>query len=217
VWTDAPYGVDYAAKNKFLNRGDRGNRIQKPIVNDQLSADQCEMLFSSALRVAQAWGMPGAAAYATVPSGPLLTHFITAFCKGGFDFHHLLIWVKQQFVIGMSDYHHRHEPILYGWRNDAAHYFVKDRSQDSVFEIDRPHVSDLHPTTKPVALIARMVANSSRPGEIVYDPFCGSGSTLVACHQLHRVGYGVEIDPGYVAVTLERMTQLGLVPELVEV
>ena len=85
-----------------------------------------------------------------------------------------------------------------------------------MFEVDRPMVSELHPTTKPVELIARMVANSSRPGELVYDPFSGSGSTILAAHQLGRIGYGVEIDPGYVAVTLERLSTLGLKPQLVE-
>ncbi len=79
-----------------------------------------------------------------------------------------------------------------------------------------PHISDLHPTTKPVQLVARMVRNSSREGELVYDPFCGSGSTLLAAHQLQRIAYGVEIDPGYVAVTLERMAALDLKPELID-
>jgi DNA modification methylase len=116
----------------------------------------------------------------------------------------------------MADYHHRYEPILYGWLAGAAHYFANDRSQDDVFEVDKPHSSDLHPTTKPVELVARMVRNSSREGELVYDPFCGSGSTLLAAHQLQRIGYGVEIDPGYVAVTLERMIALGLKPELID-
>ena len=216
VWTDAPYGVDYAGKNEYLNRSDRGNRIQKPIENDRLSPDECQTLFAGALSQAQEWGTPGAVCYASVPSGPLLVRFIAGLCDGGFDFRHLLVWVKQHFVIGMADYHYRHEPILYGWRKDGPHYFVKDRTQDSVFQVDKPHVSDLHPTIKPVELIARMVSNSSREGEIVYDPFCGSGSTLLAAHQLNRIGYGVEIDPGYVAVTLERLAALGLKPELVD-
>ena len=99
---------------------------------------------------------------------------------------------------------------------NGPHYFIKDRTQDSVFEIDRPLVSDLHPTTKPVELLARMIANSSLPGEIIYDPFCGSGSTIVAAHQLGRVAYACEIDPGYVAVALEgRLSTLGLRPELI--
>jgi DNA modification methylase len=134
----------------------------------------------------------------------------------GFTFWAQLTWVKQQFVIGMADYHYRYEPILYGWLPDGAHYFADDRRQDDVFEVDKPHVSDLHPTTKPVELIARMIRNSSREGELVYDPFCGSGSTLLAALQLRRIGYGVEIDPGYLAVTLERLSMLGLKPELMQ-
>jgi DNA modification methylase len=85
-----------------------------------------------------------------------------------------------------------------------------------VFEVDKPHISELHPTTKPVELVARMVANSTRRGETVYDPFCGSGTTLVACEQLSRVGYGVEIDPGYTAVAIERLADLGLEPKLID-
>jgi DNA modification methylase len=215
IWTDPPYGVDYAAKNAYLNRTDRGNRIQVPIENDKLTAGETGFLFKGALSVAKNWAHTGATVYATVPSGPLLVHFVQALTAAGFTFRAQLAWVKQQFVIGMADYHHRFEPILYGWLPDGAHYFIEDRRQDDVFEIDKPHVNDLHPTTKPVELIARMVRNSSRDGELVYDPFCGSGSTLLAAHQLQRIGYGVEVDPGYLAVTLERLSMLGLKPELI--
>jgi DNA modification methylase len=214
VWTDPPYGVDYAAKNTFLNRSDRGNRIQTPIENDKLTAGETGIMFKQALQVARQFAEPGAACYATVPAGPLLVHFIQAFAAAGYTYRAQLTWVKHHFVIGMADYHHRFEPILYGWLPDASHYFVDDRTQDDVFEFDRPHVSEFHPTTKPVELIARMIRNSSREGEVVYDPFCGSGSTLLAAHQLGRVGYGVEISPEYCAVTLERLTELGLQPEL---
>jgi len=216
VWTDPPYGVDYAAKNTFLNRSDRGNRIQTPIENDKLTAAETGIMFKQALEVARQFAEPGAACYATVPSGPLLFYFFQAFTAAGFTLHAQLTWVKHHFAIGMADYHHRFEPILYGWLPNAAHYFVDDRSQDDVFEVDKPQVSEYHPTTKPIELIARMVANSSRRGELVYDPFCGSGSTLVASHQLGRIGYGVEIDPGYVAVTLERLLAFGLQPKMVE-
>jgi DNA modification methylase len=216
VWTDPPYGVDYASKNAYLNRTDRGNRIQRPIENDRLTPEQTGQLFKAALDVAIPLCEPGAACYATVPSGPLLVHFIHAFDASGFEFRHLLVWIKHQFVIGMADYHYRHEPILYGWLPSGAHYFRDNRSQDSVFEVDKPQVNDLHPTTKPVELISRMVANSSRPGELIYDPFAGSGSTILAAHQLGRISYGCEIDAGYVAVTLERLSLLGLKPERVD-
>jgi len=151
-----------------------------------------------------------------VPGGPLLVQFITALEAASFVFKSTLVWVKNQFVIGMSDYHYRHELILYGWLRNGAHLWNGGRSQDSVFEVDRPRVNDLHPTCKPMELIARMIANSSRAMEVIYDPFCGSGSTVVAAHQLGRVGYGVEIDPGYVAVTLERLSIIGLKPQLVK-
>ena len=91
-------------------------------------------------------GAPGAVAYATVPSGPLLPGFIDAFSTSGFNFRHLLVWVKQQFVIGMSDYHYRHEAVLYGWLGNGTHYWAGDRLEDSIFQVDRPDVSDLHAT-----------------------------------------------------------------------
>jgi DNA modification methylase len=125
------------------------------------------VLLAAGLTLARKRAAKGAACYVTVPSGPLLSGFIEALNQSGFTFRHLLVWVKQQFVIGMSDYHYRHEPILYGWLNNGAHYWAGGRSQDSVFEIDKPHVSDLHPTTKPVALVTQMIVNSSRAGEIV--------------------------------------------------
>jgi len=212
--SDPPYGVDYAGKNELLNRTDRGNRIQKPIANDELEPAAVAAMFRDALKQALAFAAKGAAVYATVPSGTLLPYFIAAFNDSGFSFKHLLVWVKNHFVIGMSDYQQRHEPVLYGWREDGPHFFIPDRCQSSVFEVDKPHASGLHPTTKPVALMARMIANSSRPGEIVYDPFCGSGSTIVAAAQLKRVGFGCELDPAYLAVELERLAALGLKPEL---
>ena len=214
IWCDPSYGVDFGHKNELLNRTDGGNRIQKPIANDKLGPREVAAIFRDALKQALTFAAKGAGCYATVPSGDLLPFFIAAFNDSGFSFKHLLVWVKNHFVIGMGDYQQRHEPVLYGWREDGPHFFISDRCQSSVFEVDKPRASDLHPTTKPVPLIARMIANSSRPGEIVYDPFCGSGSTIVAAAQLKRVGFGCELDPAYLAVELERLGALGLKPEL---
>jgi hypothetical protein len=214
VWTDPPYGVDYAAKNAYLNRTDRGNRIQKPIANDQPA--EVHALLASALSLARERALEGAACYATVPSGPLLPGFIDALNQSGFIFRHLLIWIKDRFVLGMSDYHPRHEVILYGWLTNGAHYWAGGRSQSTVFEIDRPHVSDLHPTTKPLELVTQMILNNTRPTEVVFDPFGGSGTTLVACERIGRIGFAVELDAGYAAVCLERLASMGLAPELVQ-
>ena len=215
VWTDPAYGVSYADKNKFLNAIDRGNRIQRPIANDH-APGEAPAVFSGALKVAISYAEKAASAYATVPGGPLLPKFIAAFEAAGFSFRSSLVWAKQQFVIGRSDYNYAHEIVLYGWIPGGRHYFTDDRTQSSVFQVDKPHVSSGHPTTKPLALIARMLENSTLRGELVYDPFLGSGSTIVAAHQLGRVGYGCELDPGYAAVTLERLSLLGLKPELVK-
>jgi DNA modification methylase len=214
VWTDPPYGVDYGAKTDWTHQHGGGQR-RRAIENDSLKPCELQKLFAASLEVALPYALPGAVVYATVPS-LYLKYFIQGLEDGGFGYRHCLIWVKQAHVLGRSDYHYRHEPILYGWLENGPHYFVDDRTQDSVFEIDRPMASELHPTTKPVELIARMVANSSRPGELVYDPFCGSGSTILAAHQLGRVGYGCELDQGYVAVELERLSLLGLKPKVVD-
>ena len=120
IITDPPYGVSYASKNAYLNRSDRGTRIQKPIENDALSPDEVRMLFQTALTAALAFAIPGATCYATVPSGPLLPYFISGFEGSGLSFKHLLVWIKNQFVIGMTDYHYRHEAILYGWLEDRT-------------------------------------------------------------------------------------------------
>lgn len=213
IWTDPPYGVSYGEKSNWVNEH-RGGPGRRPIENDSLKPPELQKLFATALGFGREHAIPGAAVYATVPS-VYLKYFIQGLEDGGFSFRHCLIWLKDTFVMGRADYHYRHEPILYGWLENGPHYFVDDRTLDSVFEIDRPMASDLHPTTKPVELIAKMIANSSRAGELVYDPFAGSGSTIVAAHQLGRIGYGCELDPGYVAVQLERLSMIGLESRLV--
>jgi DNA modification methylase len=215
VWTDPAYGVSYADKNQFLNAIDRGNRIQRPIANDHVPG-RAPAVFCAGLKMALPYAEKTASAYATVPGGPLLPKFIAAFEEAGFGFRSSLVWVKPHFVIGRSDYNYAHEIVLYGWIPNGRHYFTDDRTQSSVFQVDKPHVSSTHPTTKPLALIARMVENSTRRGELAYDPFLGSGSTIIAAHQLGRVGYGCELDAGYAAVALERLSLLGLKAELVK-
>ena len=115
-----------------------------------------------------------------------------------------LIWVKDVFVMGRHAYHYRHEPILYGWKDGAAHSFYGGRDQDTVWEIPRPRRSETHPTMKPVELVARAIANSSRPGDLVYEPFAGSGTTIIAAEQTGRRCVALEIDPRYAQVAIDR-------------
>ena len=202
VWTDPPYGVNHAGGTK--DPRSEQYRSGDTLENDNLSEADTETLCRDALAQAFANTEPGAAAYVACPAGTLLPHFIAAFNASGFGFRHSLAWVKQQFVFGRCDYHYRHETILYGWKPDGAHYFVDDHTKTSVFEVDKPHRSEEHPTMKPVELVAEMVANSSKPGDIVADPFLGSGTTLMAAEQLGRVCYGIEIEPRYVDVAVRR-------------
>lgn len=119
-----------------------------------------------------------------------------------------IIWVKDSFVLGRSKYHRRYEPIWYGWKAGEKSSFCARRDLDDVWEIPRPKRSEEHPTMKPVSLVARATQNSSRSKGLVFDPFLGSGTTLIAAEQLGRTCYGTEIDPGYCDVIVARWENL---------
>ena len=106
--------------------------------------------------------------------------------------------------MGRADYHYRHENIIYGWTPGAAHHAVPSRDQDTIWEFPRPARSPEHPTMKPEALIERIVEHGSEPGALIYDPFVGSGTTIIAAERQRRRCYAMDIDPGYVQVAIER-------------
>lgn len=213
--TDPPYGVSYADKNTFLNRIGAGCRIQKPIEGDHNTAGEMSALWRTAFTVIRDVLSPGAAYYVTGPQGgDLLVLLLLALRESGFTLRHMLVWVKNNHVLGRCDYHYRHEPIIYGWV-DGPHKFYGGSSQFSTWEIDRPNKSDLHPTMKPVELYARAMRNSSKVGDIVAEPFGGSGTCLLAAEQLGRRCYSLEIAPEYVAVALQRfLDATGTAPQL---
>jgi len=205
VVTDPPYGVGYKGKT----------RRALTIANDDLGEEGTRQLVAAALRAAPL--RSGGAFYVFAPGGALHLASLLALRDAGLAVHQTLVWLKDQFVLGHADYHARHEPILYGWRGGAAHHFVADRSQDTVWEYPRPTRNAEHPTMKPAALVERAIRNSSRPGETVYDPFVGSGTTLVAAEVAGRRAFAMEIDPAYAQVALERWATLtGRRPTLVE-
>jgi DNA modification methylase len=131
---------------------------------------------------------------------------IDSFEDSGFTFKWQLVWVKDSLVLSRADYHFRHENILYGWKEDGAHFFIDNRKQDSVFEYDRPKKSEEHPMMKPIELVMDMIKNSSKTGDTVYDPFSGSGCTIIACENLKRACRCIELSSDYCAVILQRMT-----------
>jgi DNA modification methylase len=156
---------------------------------------------------------PSGRFYVFCPAGPLGTEFRLALREAGWRLHQSLAWVKNTIVLGHSDYHYQHEDVLYGWkpgagrpgrgRHAGSRWFGDNRQASALF-FDRPARSGEHPTAKPVALLAALLRNSSRRGELVLDPFAGSGSTLIACEQLGRRCLAVELDPGYCDVIRRR-------------
>jgi site-specific DNA-methyltransferase (adenine-specific) len=192
VFTDPPYGVGYTG----------GTPAHLTISNDDLDADGTRALVADALRLAPL--RPGGAFYVMAPAGPLHLSFLLALADAGLTLYQTLIWVKSSFVLGHGDYHYRHEPMLYGWRDGGRHLFRGDRTEDSVWEIPRPARSELHPTMKPVELVERAIRNSSMPGERVLDMFAGSGTTLIAAERAERICLAMELDPRYAQVAIER-------------
>jgi site-specific DNA-methyltransferase (adenine-specific) len=211
MWSDPPYGV------KYVGKGPDALTIE----NDRLDVSELFELLVGAFTTADKAALKrGAAVYVAHPAGPQATQFHLAFEHVGWRIHQRLIWLKSVMVLSHSDYHFKHEPILFGYvpapagrRGRGGEGWYGDNCQTSVFEADRPRANDLHPTMKPIELVAPMVRNSAPVGGIVFEPFCGSGSTMVASEVAGRVCRAVEIDPKYVAVTLERMSEMGLKPE----
>jgi len=207
VFTDPPYGVSYQDDMDLRETIIRNRRKDGAIIeNDNKSPEELVNFLASAFAVFPM--LPGCSFYICAPPGDRYLPFLLALDQCGLQVRQGLCWKKQQMVFGRQDYHYQHEMIIYGWAK-GTHYFVDDRTQTSVWEVDRPHASKEHPTMKPVELPQKAIKNSSKPGSIVYDPFCGSGTTLVACDQLQRRGMGLEIAPKYCAVILERMEKLG--------
>ena len=203
--TDPPYAVSYADKNKYLNSISPGNRIQVPIVNDHLTLDDASKIWLKAARNALEICQVIASYYWFACQGgdQMMMMMMMMIGEAGWKVRHELIWVKNNHVLGRSDYQYKHEPILYGWKKDGTHKFYGG-FQTSVLEYAKPQSSDLHPTMKPVDLIDFLIGNSTERGAVVYDAFLGSGTTMIACENLNRKCRGIEIDPGYAAVSIHR-------------
>ena len=146
------------------------------------------------------------------PLTPGGSFYVCASSEGGADrflgklheVRQMIVWVKDRMVFGRKDYHQRHEIIWYGWKAGKAHYFINDRTQTTVWEFERPATSPDHPTVKPTELIMRAIGNSSVRGGIVFDGFLGSGSTLVTSEEMHRKCYGLELQPSFWQVVIDR-------------
>ncbi|HLC76558.1 MAG TPA: site-specific DNA-methyltransferase [Candidatus Peribacterales bacterium] len=202
VLTDPPYGIAYVeGKANFL----KGKVKHMPIANDHLQSDESYRMFTrSWLEAVRPFLTRMNAAY-IFGSDKMLFALRDGMADAGWRFGQLLIWIKQAAVLGRLDYLPMHELICYGWH--GVHEFRKAKDKSVLFH-PKPTKSVAHATMKPVGLLRRLILNSSRIGDIIYDPFVGSGSTLLAAEQTRRRCLAVEIAPGHCRTTIERFTKL---------
>jgi site-specific DNA-methyltransferase (adenine-specific) len=191
--TDPPYNANYIG----------GTKEKLKIQNDNMDSKEFILFLTDAFKNADKYLKNGGAFYIWFSSGETL-NFYNACENVGWEIRQQLLWIKNAFAFGRKDYHQKYEPCIYGWKSGASHYFVEDRNQSTNFEFNRPLINDIHPTMKPVLLIAKLIENSSRKGEIVLDLFGGSGTSLIACEQLDRRCFMMELDPRYCDVIIKR-------------
>ena len=223
--TDPPYNIDYEGKTK-----DKLKIENDKMANEDFIAFLCSV-FSNAKTVMK----EGASFYIWYAS-TAAAEFINGLRAADLELREVLVWVKNIFCLGRQDYQWRHELCLYGWKEGAAHYFINDRTQSTVFDYtidyenaklkdlrdhyrqlmefssvlyeEKPSINAMHPTMKPIPLMARSIKNSTRKGEIVLDLFGGSGSTLIACEKTKRKCLMMEFDPKYCDVIVKRWEDL---------
>ncbi len=203
VFTDPPYGVSYANKNTFLNEIDKGNRNQREIKNDHQSEKDIQTFWKGIFEIIRDRLNEYNSYYITGPQIQGMMMMMMMMQEAGLPYRHVIIWVKNNHVLGRCDYNYKHEPIFFGWTTKHK-FYGKGQFKTSVWEVAKPLKNDLHPTMKPIALMENALLNSSEKGMLCFDPFLGSGSTLIACEKTKRICYGLELDPHYGDVICQR-------------
>lgn len=194
MWlTDPPYNVAYEGKTKDALK----------IKNDAMADDQFRQFLRDAFVTADTVMKPGAVFYIWHADSEGY-NFRGACRDAGWTVRQCLIWKKSTMVMGRQDYHWKHEPCLYGWKDGAGHLWAADRKQTTVLEFEKPSRNGEHPTMKPVGLFAYQMLNNTKGGDLVLDSFGGSGTTIIACEQHGRFGRAMELDPVYCDVIVKR-------------
>ncbi|MCL5071026.1 MAG: site-specific DNA-methyltransferase [Actinobacteria bacterium] len=201
IIADPPYGVSYVeGKTGFV-------KIKKniPIVNDNLISEESYREFTKGWLGAAVPYMAAKNSCYIFNSDKMIFALRDGMKDCNFRLAQILIWIKNNQVMGRRDYLARHELIAYGWH--GTHQFYKSKDTSVLF-YPKPNASPLHPTTKPLGLIRRLILNSTKIGDIVFDPFIGSGTTLIACEQTGRKCIAIEIDSGYCNTIIARFNKL---------
>ncbi|WP_412057316.1 site-specific DNA-methyltransferase [Bartonella sp. DGB2] len=204
VFTDPPYNVNYGYTAKDKQRAKSSTKAGRTIMNDNLGDDFEAFLTAACKNMLE---HTKGALYICMSSSELDT-LQSAFRKAGGKWSTFIIWAKNTFTLGRSDYQRQYEPILYGWKEGNDHYWCGARDQGDVWFYNKPQKNDLHPTMKPVDLVIRGLKNSSKSQDIVLDPFGGSGSTLIAAEHTGRQARLMELDPKYVDVIICRWQKM---------
>lgn len=197
IITDPPYNVNYEGKTKDKLKID----------NDKMDDSSFRDFLKSAFENINQVLKPGGVFYIWHASCESY-NFYGACKDASWTVRQCLIWLKNSIVLGRQDYHWKHEACLYGWKDGAGHLWNSDRKQSTILEFDRPNVNKEHPTMKPVALFSYQISNNTNKGDTVLDVFGGSGTTLVACEQISRTAYILELDPKYTDVIIKRFENL---------
>lgn len=190
--TDPPYNVSYTGKTSDALT------IQNDSMTDEKFGEFLVKAFKSADEV-----MKDGAVFYIWHADLEGFNFRKACRDAGWQLRETLVWNKNSLVLGRQDYQWKHEPCLYGWKK-GTHHWYGDRKQTTVIDMDRPTASRLHPTMKPIGLFAYLLNNSTKKGDVVFDSFGGSGTSIMACEQLGRKCYTMELDPKYVDVIIKR-------------
>ena len=194
IVTDPPYGVSFKSAS--------GLTIQ----NDSMKDEEFYNFLYKSFANMVAHMESGGSAYVFHADTEGLT-FRKAFIDAGFHLAGVCIWSKNSLVLGRSDYHWQHEPVLYGFLKNGKHRWYSDRKQTTIWNFNKPKRNENHPTSKPLDLLAYPIRNSSQENAIVIDTFGGSGSTLMACEQTNRICYTMELDEKYASVILRRYVE----------
>lgn len=193
--TDPPYNVNY--------EGGNGLKIK----NDNMDNDNFRKFLTDAFSTADSVMKEGAVFYIWHADSEGY-NFRGACFDNNWKVRQCLIWNKNSMVMGRQDYHWKHEPCLYGWKDGASHLWASDRKQTTILDFDKPTKNAEHPTMKPVKLFDYQIKNNTKKDDIVLDLFGGSGTTLIACEQNGRISYNMELDPKYVDVIIDRWETL---------
>lgn len=219
VFTDPPYGVSIGDKNAALNSVQPSGRCCKNIENDTLSADELYPILVKAMTNARLSCKEDACYFVTSPQGGELGLMMMMMMKdAGLPVRHMLIWEKNSatFSLGRLDYDYQHEPIFYTWTK-KHHNYRKGQYRTTIWKYDKPRKCDLHPTMKPVELVANCLNDATKAGDIALDVFGGSGTTMIACEQLGRRARLIELDPHYCDVIIARWEKFtGMKAEKIE-